>query len=127
MKKKAILFVSMIACLVAFVPLVLAQNQNGGFLQTQDQTQLQIRDCDESCITGGTACNGCQQNQTQQCLQTCDCDNACNDTGICDETCNATQTQTRQRLCQQEGIQAGLIGGQQHCGQGFQGKNCQAP
>ncbi len=130
MNKKALLLVGIVACLVAFVPLVVAQAQNGSIPQTGDQTHLQIRDCDESCVLNQTACNGCWQNQTclqdRQCLQTCDCDENCvgEGTGICGGVCDGIQT--RQRLCQQEGIQVGLIGGQ-HCGGQGLGKNCQIP
>lgn len=128
MNKKATLLVGIIVCLVAFVPLVVAQTQNGDVLQTKTLTQQQIGNCDKSYVTDGTACNGCQQNQTciqnQQCQA--DCDNVCDGTGICNQECS--QTQTRQRLCQQEGIQAGITCGQRNgFGQQFQGKNCQAP
>ncbi len=132
MNKKAILVVSMILGIAVFIPLVAASPliQNGDTLQTQDQTQLQIRDCDGSCIQDGTQAD-CQQNQTctqdRQRLQSCDGNNTCIGAG----TCDGTQTQTRQRLGQQEECrQAGVSDGQQYCysnQQQYQHKNCQTP
>ncbi|MGD6809533.1 MAG: hypothetical protein ACQCN3_07540 [Candidatus Bathyarchaeia archaeon] len=131
MNKKAIIVVSMILGLAVFVPLVAAspliQNLNGDTLQTQDQTQLQTRDCDGPCLQDGTQANDCNQTCTQdrQRLQSCDCNNTCNGLADCDET------QTRQRLSQQEECgQAGNAEGQQYCyanQQQVQHRNGQAP
>jgi hypothetical protein len=129
MNKKAILVVTMILGLVLLVPLVAASPliQNGGGLKTQSQTKQGNVNCGASCVQDGVAVNDCQQSQVclqdGQCLNDCECNDAC----VCAGEGNQTRTQTRERLCQQKGIQTGMVGGQQNCGQMFQGKNCQAP
>jgi len=123
MNKKMFLVLGIVLGLI-LVPLVAATPSfaqsiagNGDTLRTQDQQQLQTRDCTNDCVSD-LAVTPLQtqtqdqlqtQNQTQQCQQTCDC-NANGD------NCNGTQlqTQTRHRECLQ---QQSAIGGNASLGQ----------